>query len=425
MTDDLEDRLREGLHDARLPEAPTTLHAYVAELAGRPPQPSSRRGTRRPALVAAVAMVVIGLAVGTVLLTGSTPIVSPAVVPTATSADSPRPAAGLRRFEAPGITFDYPSAWNDQTDATDSSMRPGMRRIAALTDGMTLCPGTSWSGTGNATRGTCDERPTKPGSMVLWVVEFANQPPHQQESPNHQTIAGYPVWGGQIQQSDDPYANIGWGIEGPDRGLYYVTANAPVAELASRKAEVETILGTLRLTPWSIPEEAVDGRVHLAFEEGFSFDYPAGWSVYYPLVFSMRGAPLVTLASKPLMAPLVESPCPSGAPSPSCLHDPLWEPFIPGAYSQSPGTILITFSLGAVPGIDWSAAPTTLAGQPAYHSWGPASGGGADEDGFWSVRLGDTGLGINASIIGPDAPALRATLDEVIASVKIDRPASP
>jgi hypothetical protein len=107
--------------------------------------------------------------------------------------------------------------------------------------------------------------------------------------------------------------------------MYYVAAEAPRADLESRRTEAQGMLSTLRLTPWSIPVEAVDGRVHCEFPQGFSFDYPAGWPVYYSQQMSTMSTPLVYISNKPLVS--------TGCSDPSSCQP----------YTVAPDTIVISF----------------------------------------------------------------------------------
>jgi hypothetical protein len=262
--------------------------------------------------------------------------------------------------------------------------------------------------------------------MVLTVTEYANQPPHQQEATlNHRTINGNTVWGGRTIQIDEPSARIDWVVEAPDGGLYVIVVQAPGADVTVRTTEVEAMFATLHLEPWSVPQDAVNGLVHLEFSEGFSFDYPAGWSVYYPVYMTMGGGQYVVISSKPPVPSLITPECRADG---SCASRDLWQPFIPGSYHMAPGSILISFDSGGRD-VDWATAPTTLAGQPAFFS-SDNTGSGVDESGSWAVRLEDTGtgvtsLGIRTSILGPGAPALHAALGEVIASLRITPTPSP
>jgi hypothetical protein len=413
MNDDIDERVRDSLRDVPLPAAPDALRGYVAGLASSPPSIRSQRRARQPALVAA-ALVILVAGIGAILITGSTPRPTPAVIPSSPPADSsapeatPGPSVGFRRFAAPGISFDFPAGWVDQSDVVERSTFPGLRFVAALTEGVTLCPGPFSPGVSASPRpGICDAHAAAPGSMILWVFEYPNQLPGQQRSPSTTTIAGYPAWGGSMPQYEDQFPNVLWIVEAPDGGLYYVAAEAPKADLESRRAEVQVMLSTLQLSPWSIPEEAVNGRVHLDFPQGFSFDYPAGWSVYYSQRMSMMSSLVVDVSNTPLVA--------TGCSDPSSCQP----------YTIAPDTIGISFDYGGLV-TDWSIAPITIDGHPAFHHWGPEGAPVWDEGGFWTVRLADgTPLSIHANIRGPDLVALRATLDEVIGSVRITPMASP
>jgi hypothetical protein len=405
MNDEIEARLREALRTARLPAAPDALRGFIADLPSGAPRITPRIGLRaRPLALGLVAIVVAAVGLGALVLTSPAPTATPVVTPTA------GPSAGFRRFDAPGISFDYPADWVDQSDRGVYPTTPGTRYVAVFGRGLTLCPDAfAFTGDAKPQPGICEVHPTTPGSMVLRVIEWPNQYPvlFGYESPG--SIAGNPVWGGDMPTLDDR-PTVGWGVKAPDNGLYYIALEAPRGELEARRAEVLTMLATLHLSPWSLPEHAVNGRVHLDFPEGFSFDYPAGWSLYYPRIFSMGASPVVTVSSKPFVA----ADCTPGSSCPR-LELP-------------PGSVEIGYAVASSLGSgSWSDAPTTLAGQPAFHDWGPAIGHTEDEEGGWTVRLGNyfDVLHIRAYIRGPDAPALRAVLDEVIASVRIRRVPAP
>ncbi len=112
MTDDLEARLRDRLRSAPLPVAPETLRDYLARLPLEV-QPSMRGRSQLPPriLLGVAAIVVLGLSIGG-LLVGAPPDASPTAPPSAPLSVQPTaprsPSTGVRRFEAPGISFDYP-----------------------------------------------------------------------------------------------------------------------------------------------------------------------------------------------------------------------------------------------------------------------------------------------------------------------------
>jgi hypothetical protein len=421
MNDDVDARLRDELPDLPLPAAPDALRDYVDVLAATHPPTRAGARLRHSALLATAAMAIFAVAIGTVLLSGSLKVAAPAAVaPTASPAGTPGPSAGLRRLDAPGISFDYPSAWVDRSDVVGSPAVSGIRQIAVLASGMSLCPGIYGTFPPVTPKpGVCDTQATTPGSLVLSVFGFANPLPGEPRGTVTRTIAGYPAAGGDYHPAQpvsrapgapsprppDPTATVSWSVEAPDGGFYAFSLQAPTAEIESRVTDVEAVLATLHLSPWSYEVQAIDGRVHLDLPEGFSFEYPAGWSLYYPHIFSMGSQPVVTVSSTPLTG------CTTG---PDCV-----------GLTVPPDTIVVSFDRGSASGTKWSDAPTTLAGQPAFHDWGPQTGGDTDEGGFWTVRLGQYALGIQAGIRGPDVVGLRPILDDVIASVRITAQASP
>jgi hypothetical protein len=208
-------------------------------------------------------------------------------------------------------------------------------------------------------------------------------------------IAGYSAW----KQNATT-----WIIRSPDDGLYIVTLSAPNTDLAADGDSIGTMLESLRLSAWETAPIPVDGRLHEDPRRGFSFDYPAGWSRWYPQDISMMDSAVVTVASGPL------APCTTD----SCQN-----------FVTPPGTVAIEFRIGNGPRPpDWSTAPTTIGGQPAFMwDWGPSEVHGGDEGHQWNVRLTDPSeLGIYASLRGPGLPELRAAMNEVLDGMRIVRP---
>jgi hypothetical protein len=199
-----------------------------------------------------------------------------------------------------------------------------------------------------------------------------------------------------------------WAIQAPDRGLYFFEAEMLPIDTAIVRGEVERVLGTLHLSPWESRPPVTNGRAHLDMQEGFSFDYPAGWIVYYPQDISMMDHPVVTVASRPLLPPCASDSC--------------------QRFNLPPGTIAVEFRVGNGPTPpDWSSATTTVGGEPAFRQdWGPRKEAGLDEGHQWNARLTDPSiLGIYAWLSGPDMEGLRATMDDVVGSVRITRQPSP
>jgi hypothetical protein len=413
MSDDLEARLRDRLRGAPLPAAPETLRDYLAHLP-LDVQPSGppRRQLRPRVLLGVAAIVVLGLGVGTVLV-GAPPDASPTAPPTAPPSIEPTaprsPSTGVRRFEAPGISFDYPVDWIDQTSTVEFPRVPGVRFVVLLGRGMPVCP-PRFGSTSKPTPepGSCQEQVLAPGSMVVSVLELTNPMPGTTGRGPKRKVAGYPAWEEQVSAEPANPTQLQWTIQAPDGSLYLVTAGFPRADLAARRTDIGKVLGSLRLSAWQAPPDIVNGHVHLDSPEGFSFDYPAAWTVYYPQDASMMDHGVVTVASRP-----VTPPCPSD----SCQR-----------FTTPRGAVVIEFRVGGGLGSpNWAAAPTTIGGQPAFlQPWGPQNATGADEGQAWNVRLTDrTSLSVYVSIRGPNLPKLRAAADEVLGSVRITALPSP
>lgn len=397
MNDDLDTRLRDSLRDAPLPRAPGTLRSYLANL---PPSERASSPARRPhvrLLVAAAALVVLALAMGTTVLTGSLPTTS-APVPT-TPVPGPTVAAGLRTFEAPGFKLDFPAGWSNQTAVVDYPASPGVRFVALLARGVEVCPlhyGSNVNPTPQPS--SCQANAVAPGSAILSVIEYTRQFPWYRVPGPQIEFAGYQAW----EQTSD--SSIAWIIRSPDGGIYAAHLLAPAAEIKAAAVDARAILGSLRLSSWEPAPRVVDGRIHEDLPQGFSFDYPAAWIVYYPQDQSMMDAAVVTVASAPLAAPCASDRC--------------------QRFTTPPGVIVIEFRVGNGPTTpNWGDAPTAIGGQPAFRQdFGSQNATGADEGHQWSVRLTDPSvLGIYVSLRGPNIPALRAMMNEVLASVHITR----
>jgi hypothetical protein len=396
MTPDLERRLREDLRAIPLPVAPPAVHDYLDDLRARgEPVVRRRHGRRLAALVAAAAALLV-LATATLFMSGSpgpTPRPSPSPSPSGPSATT---AIGPRTFVAPGITFEYPLGWTDQSAVVEYPAPPGLRFVALIARGMTVCA-VRYGASGPPTPqpSTCEAGAGRPGTATVSILEYTHPYPWLSLPGFETTINGYSAW------KQDPAT---WIVRSPDDGLYVVTLVAPSTEVSADGESIGTMLESLRLSAWDPALVAVDGRLHEDPARGFSFDYPAGWSRWYPQDISMMDSAVVTIASGPL------APCTSD----SCQN-----------YVTPPGTIAIQFRIGNGPTApDWSTAPTTIGGQPAFkEDWGPANAAGADEGHTWSVRLADPSvLGIYASLHGPGLVDLRAAMSNVLASVRIVRP---
>jgi hypothetical protein len=412
MTDDTEARIRAGLGQTPLPAAPESLRGYLADLSlDVQPSRRSNRPHPRSMFLGAAAILILALAMGTVFLNGSVPAVSPAPTdaPTSPTASPVEPQAGFRTFEAPGIRFEHPADWIDQSGVVDYPSVPGTRFLAFFARGFSLCP-ISYAATATPSPepGSCEVRATAPGSLTLTVVEYTKQLPGLEFPGAEMTEAGYPVWEQSMSADPADPASFRWALQAPDGGLYLFSAEAPRAELAALKTDIGAVLASLRLSAWETPPESVNGQVHLDLPQGFSFDYPAGWTLYYPQDMSTVDLAIVTVASMPVEPPCVGDLC--------------------QRFTTPPGTIVIEFRAGNGPTApNWSDAPTTLGGQPAFRQdWGPQNATGAEEGHSWSARLTDPLiLGVYVSLRGPGLPELRAAMNDVLESIHITRNESP
>jgi len=353
---------------------------------------------RRVVMLGATAVLILGLGFGTVLSSGSVLHSTPSV--------SPIPTAGTSAFEAPGIAFEYPADWTDQTNAIQFTAPLGMRYPALMAHGVTVCPVTYDAAAPTPKPGSCDVAGARsPGSMFLAVYELLHQYPATASKASPATIAGYPVTESPL---DPAGASSTWAVRSPDGGVYDFVLSAPHADLGARREDVRALLATLRLTSWESPPVVVDGHVRVDTRQGFSFDYRAGWSVYYPKDDSTTDGAVVTVSSTPVQPPCVGDRC--------------------AGFTTPPGTVAVQFRIGRGPTPpDWRKATTTIGGQPAFlENWGPKNSAGADEGHTWNVRMADGQvLGIYAALRGPDLPGLRKTLNELLATVQLSPQATP
>jgi hypothetical protein len=239
--------------------------------------------------------------------------------------------------------------------------------------------------------------------LILHVTEHLRQLPGAFGLPEtNTTYAGHPAVSPEPWVGSNP-AYLTWWVSGPDNGVYSFRAQAATTEIESVRHEVEAMLGTLRLSSWQPPPAVVDALSHVETGQGFAFDYPADWTIYYPSDTSMMDHAVVTVASGPL-----EPPCDSDA----CQR-----------FSTPPGTAVIEFRIGSGPNEpDWTDADTTVGGQPAFIShWDDLIVTGADEGDQWNVRLDERrALGIYSSLKSPGIEVQRALVQQVIDSVEID-----
>lgn len=406
MTDDLEPRLHDSLRTAVLPEAPATLRDYLAGLPTIERAPRTRAFRRSQVFAAAVALVVVALGAGWLATGGIGPAATatPSGTNEPTASNSGSPATGPSgAFSVPGISFDIPDGWSDQTSSIESPDYPGFRYVGLLARGMSFCHTVMYSTAPPTPKPTnCLEQADQAGSAALFITELTHQypwPPPRSDLPSV-ADSPYPAWGPAMDSTSPT-----WFVQSPDSSVYFMRLEAPPGEVDMRGAEITSMFASLQLSAWEPAPEVVDGRIHVETQRGFSFDYPAGWTIYYPQDTSMMDGAVVTVASGPLAPPCAGDSC--------------------QRFSTPPGTVAIEFREGNGPTApDWSKATTTVGGQPAFgpENWGPQNATGAEEGHTWSARLADPSvLGIYASLRGPDLPALRAAMDDVLHSVRIER----
>lgn len=399
MSDDLERRLRDALRSERLPEAPARLRGYLPSLEGdewpvlAPVRPSRSRFWLLVAPAAAVL-------VGALVMSGGSPKVAPTPTPSSSASDG-----ATRMFDAPGISFEYPREWDDQTDALQFIPPLGERYVGLFGDGFTNCPVTYDDAAPTPIPGSCDQGdPDSPGEMTFSISESLRQYPWALSKATATTAAGYPM----VEPDVGPYSQDNsaiWQLLAPDGGVYLFMVRAPVSELGARVEQVRALLATVRLSVWEAEPEVVDGEVHVDTGQGFSFDYPGDWSVYYERDVSMVDYGVITVSSVPLEPPCVGDEC-------------RW-------FTQPEDSTVMEFRIGSGPGpTDWSGAPLVIGGQPAFRSDWDAAQMGVDAGHSWRVRLLDSesSLSVSASLRGDDLTHLRQDMMTLLSTITISPP---
>jgi hypothetical protein len=397
VPDNLEQEIRQRLRGVSLPAAPPTLREEIEHLRSVPTAVPETRSSKRPTFIlAAAALTTVALAAAALGFAGSTrPTAPPSTLPATAPATPP---VQTYAFTRPGFAFDPPRGWTDQSTAISFPLITQQRLVGYLVHGMTSCAG--GYGSLPPQPSGCEEMATKPGTATLSILELNHQYPWLPNVGQALRIAGYPA---KLRTGE---TESEWQIQSPDEGIYRLALISPKDEMAANIAVVAHALDSLHLSIWEQPATVVKGLIREDPGQGFSFDYPAGWARYYPLDMSMMDGAVVTVASAPLLPPCAGDQC--------------------QRFTTPPGAIVIEFRMGNGPRApDWSKAPTTVGGQPAFgpQNWsGPQNAMGADESHSWSVRLTDPSvLTLYVSLRGPELPALRAAMDQVLASIQITR----
>lgn len=359
-------------------------------------------------LLTAAVIAVAGVGVSGALQRSREGDVQSTLAPTAPlveGVESPLAApAGFDSFEAPGIAFVHPHTWIRSTYAYPE--RLGTRFVATFARGLELCPPPTEADPAPTRPPGCANEAREPGMLIVQVTEYLRQLPNTFGLAETETsYAGHPAASPGPWLGSNP-ATLTWFVSGPDDSVYMFWAQAASTEVETVRHEVEATLATLRLSSWRPRPEIVDGLIHVETGQGFAFDYPADWIIYYPSDTSMRDYAVVTVASRPL-----EPPCETD----SCQR-----------FSTPDGTAAVEFRIGSGPSEpDWTDADTTVDGQPAFtHHWDGPIATSADEGDRWTVRLDDERrvLGIYASLKDPGIDAQRAIVERVVDSVTIDAP---
>jgi hypothetical protein len=413
MTDhELEAKLREQLRTADLPPAPASLRQWLADL----PEPTARSGRRRIGgivLLAAATLAIVGLGVSGVLQNDRLdviPTIAPSAAPTLTAVQ-PSPSAldvpvGFVEFEAPGIEFAHPADWVRSGAYDEYPDMLGIRFIGAFARGLTVCPVSDGVEPEPTDPSGCVRHASAPGTALVQVFEYKRQFPgtiRLMGTPT--TFAGYEASTPREDVGDtDPIA-LTWAVAGPDDGLYLFWAEAPNAEIEALRDDMERTLATLRLSSWQEAPRVVDGTIHLDTGQGFSFDYPAGWSTYYPQDLVTGSSAVVSIASRPLEPPCVGDGC--------------------QRYKLPSGVAVVEFRVvGSRDEIDWSTAHTTVGGQPAFVHHNEQTEPEAVEGDQMTVRLDADGhtLAILAGYRAPGIDDQREIVGQIIDSIGINAP---
>jgi hypothetical protein len=344
-------------------------------------------------LIAAALAVAVGLAACSTRL--------PLTLSAATPSTAPLPTtSGLAHFTAPGIAFDYPSAWVDET-ATVRAGGPvlteadlpavrGHRFIVELVQPGPNGPDTS-------------------GSM--FVSEYLHPLPTDNLVPVRDTKVGG-LWARLAAAYDGDGASRNlrreeWYVAAPDGGFYMIMFLFPTADLAAWRPRVDAVMASVALSEWTLtPAPAINGRVH--YDDGYlAFDYPLGWSIYYPVPApTSAGEMVLAVSSTPL------GTCTDGL---RCAVAP-----------RTTGAMAIRFeSTTAMWRPDWSLVNDRIGGSQAIREDGTEPAG---EWHSWTLRNGtgpSAAMSIQASLAAPDLPPLRQALAELMATMRITPVVTP
>lgn len=325
----------------------------------------------------------------------------------AASTPSPAPSTSTtRRFEAPGISFDYPIAWDDQTAVVGEYPILGRRHVATFTRGMTACP---YEETRLGAPG-CANDPDKPGQLRVDIIEYLDLYPSQRAAETTLVDRAPPI--------------RSWVVPAADGGYYRARLVASSHEADETWSQIQTefdaLVESIDVRRWSIPPSSLNGLIKQSSPYGFSFDYPADWARYFPLSDrrdSRADTMFVTIASRPVS-------------DPSMFTADALQPFLtpPGAavmeFKVERGARLIDWDYV------WKHAENEVNGQPATVNVKPIENTdrvGADQLVTWRIRRPfDIAypLTIHLWLRGPSIDAARAEAEAVIDSLVMEIPAT-
>jgi hypothetical protein len=167
-----------------------------------------------------------------------------------------------------------------------------------------------------------------------------------------------------------------------------------------------------------VPEDT--GVRHFHDESGIGFDHPAAWTLHDAYASFTGGAVIAVLGTVP-----VEPRCGSEHVDINCYYE----------QKLPPGTISIVVGTGSFGGrtlfderardpLEVGRTRAEVGGLPAIvHRYGPGGYAEQDEAIGWEIAFPNSVLSvyaIEARLRGPGLPAMRADLDRLIASVRID-----